>query len=85
VKPVEIECQIIKHCFLPFCRWGIQDLTFDHIAQLARKTVGQLHIFDALGVAPTAITDNHIDIVGGYVATAHVAIIIVFSVKWADV
>ena len=40
-------------------------------------------IFEAFGMASIAIADDHFDIVGGYVFTPDIAVIIILAVKWA--
>jgi hypothetical protein len=57
----------------------------NQIVQLTGKPVGQLHVFDALGVTTAAVADDHIHIVGRDIAAPHIAVIIVFAVKWTDV
>jgi hypothetical protein len=47
------------------------------------KAVCQFLILEALFEATAAIPDDHIYIVGGDVTAAHIAVIVVFSIKRA--
>jgi hypothetical protein len=58
--------------------------TFNQIWQLTGKSVSQFHILGAFGMAATAITNNHIDIMGRNVAAPDVTVVIIDAVKRTD-
>jgi hypothetical protein len=54
------------------------------IYQLRRDPVREFPVFEALTVAAAAERNNLFHVVRGDVAAADIAIIVVFTVKWAD-
>jgi hypothetical protein len=58
---------------------------FNQVVQFAGKTVGQFQVLNALTVAAAAITNDHVDVMGGDITAPHIAVVIVFAVEWTDI
>jgi len=58
---------------------------FDQVNQLVRKPVGQFQVLGAFGMTAAAVTDDYVHVVGRDIPASHIAVIIVFPVKWTDI
>jgi hypothetical protein len=70
-----MQAQVVDHGIL------LAFSAFDHRENFAGKAVRQFLVFQAFPVAPTAIADNQIDVVGRDVPAADITVVITFSVK----
>ena len=73
-----MKTKVINHSILLMCS------TINHSKNFTGITFGQLLVFETFPVATAAVPDDKIDIVRRDIPATDVAVIITFSVKWAN-
>ena len=53
--------------------------------KLPGEAFGQFPVFGALGMTAAAKPDDHIDIIRRDIFVSHIAVIVVYAIKWTDV
>jgi hypothetical protein len=72
-----VQTKIVDHGNLPYYS------AFNHGKDFTGKTFGQFLILETFIIATAAVPNDQVNIVGGYIAAPHVAVIVTFSVKRA--